>query len=589
MSTKAQVQTQAKTPAAPTAARIPTPRVGVPEREADRPDIATQMEGAARLGHSLGSISVSSAPPIIQRQELPEEDEEELQMKWLPTAIQRQELREEAIGRLAVQAKLTVSTVGDRYEQEADRVAEQVVSYIDAPVSKQPVRGQSAQRQKEEEVQTKPAYQIQRQVPENEGKCVREAPLAESITLIGQQQGVQTFVQRGILDKIRGLFGRREPLEPNLSQEEVMRFLDEIERQIKEESEEKEPSEEALSEEDERLLAELEQEEKEKPEKELSDEEAKGMLDKLESELKEEPEEDMSSEEMDSEINKLSESSDILEERYDSLLAQQVKLSGEYAKLVTKKGKEKRAEEVNNTVQKVNEERNRIGNEFQETLKRLTALQAKKIDAISECLEKPIGPVLDEEAERELKELETLDEHSSEHEIDEREEERTEELRQLLESMPEVPKTKPGETEEEEEEEPKKKLVMARENGTPSQDVSVNLEAQIDTTRGSGEHLSKEARLPMEQAFGADFSDVRVHTDAEADALNRQLSAKAFTTGQDIFFGQGEYNPGSGSGRELLAHELTHVLQQGSGRVSGGNGLTVRPPLRHLRTRGRHP
>jgi len=73
----------------------------------------------------------------------------------------------------------------------------------------------------------------------------------------------------------------------------------------------------------------------------------------------------------------------------------------------------------------------------------------------------------------------------------------------------------------------------------------------------------------MESAFGTDFSGVRVHTDAEADALNQAVNAVAFTTGQDVFFRQGAYNPSHSSGRELLAHELTHVVQQGGGPVQG--------------------
>jgi hypothetical protein len=98
MSTKAQVKTPAKTPAAPAVARIPQTTVAVPEHEAERPDIAAQLEGAARLGHSLGAVRVDGAVmPIIQRQELPEEDEEkeELQMKREPAALERQELPEE--------------------------------------------------------------------------------------------------------------------------------------------------------------------------------------------------------------------------------------------------------------------------------------------------------------------------------------------------------------------------------------------------------------------------------------------------------------------------------------------------------------
>jgi hypothetical protein len=96
--------------------------------------------------------------------------------------------------------------------------------------------------------------------------------------------------------------------------------------------------------------------------------------------------------------------------------------------------------------------------------------------------------------------------------------------------------------------------------------VSPDLESSIQRARGGGQPLSENLRAPMEQAFGADFSGVKVHTSSEWDQLNRSIGAKAFTTGQDLFFGQGQYNPGSSSGKELVAHELTHVVQQ-SGQV----------------------
>ena len=89
-----------------------------------------------------------------------------------------------------------------------------------------------------------------------------------------------------------------------------------------------------------------------------------------------------------------------------------------------------------------------------------------------------------------------------------------------------------------------------------------SLETRINNARGSGFSLSGEVREPMERAFGADFSGVRAHTDSEADLLNKQFSARAFTTGQDIFFRDGEYSPGSDSGKKLIANELTHVVQQ---------------------------
>lgn len=92
--------------------------------------------------------------------------------------------------------------------------------------------------------------------------------------------------------------------------------------------------------------------------------------------------------------------------------------------------------------------------------------------------------------------------------------------------------------------------------------VSDSLETRIDSARGGGHPLPDEVLGLMEKAFGADFSGVRTHTDSDADTLNREISAKAFTTGNDIFFREGEYSPGSDSGKHLLAHELTHVVQQ---------------------------
>lgn len=97
--------------------------------------------------------------------------------------------------------------------------------------------------------------------------------------------------------------------------------------------------------------------------------------------------------------------------------------------------------------------------------------------------------------------------------------------------------------------------------------VDSSIEDGIQQARGSGVPLADNIREPMEQAFGADFSGVKVHTDAQADQLNQSIQAKAFTTGQDVFFRQGEYNPGSRGGQELIAHELTHVVQQSGGAV----------------------
>jgi hypothetical protein len=96
--------------------------------------------------------------------------------------------------------------------------------------------------------------------------------------------------------------------------------------------------------------------------------------------------------------------------------------------------------------------------------------------------------------------------------------------------------------------------------------ASIDLESTINRTRGQGQSLELSLQERMGSAMGADFSGVTVHTDTQSDQLNRSIQAKAFTTGQDIFFRQSAYQPGSRDGQELIAHELTHVVQQsGSG------------------------
>ena len=73
----------------------------------------------------------------------------------------------------------------------------------------------------------------------------------------------------------------------------------------------------------------------------------------------------------------------------------------------------------------------------------------------------------------------------------------------------------------------------------------------------------------MEQSFGAGFGAVRVHTGGQAAQAANDISATAFTHGQDIFFGQGKFQPGTAEGDKLLAHELTHVVQQAAGPCRG--------------------
>ncbi len=117
--------------------------------------------------------------------------------------------------------------------------------------------------------------------------------------------------------------------------------------------------------------------------------------------------------------------------------------------------------------------------------------------------------------------------------------------------------------------EPVAKPTVMRRGGVGGGGVTPAIEQTIQGSRGSGQGLAESIKEPMEEAFGADFSRVKVHTDGNANQLNRSLHSRAFATGQDIFFKQGEYNPDNESGQELIAHELTHVVQQGGAGDKG--------------------
>ena len=98
--------------------------------------------------------------------------------------------------------------------------------------------------------------------------------------------------------------------------------------------------------------------------------------------------------------------------------------------------------------------------------------------------------------------------------------------------------------------------------------VGKDIEGQINSMRGGGSEAPEGIRRQVEGATGANLGGVRVHEGGEANALNHQLSAKAFTTGNDIFL----RSDASSGDSELMAHELAHVVQQSSGRTSGGGG-----------------
>lgn len=126
---------------------------------------------------------------------------------------------------------------------------------------------------------------------------------------------------------------------------------------------------------------------------------------------------------------------------------------------------------------------------------------------------------------------------------------------------------------------PGEETLQAEDAGGKTPEVTSAIENRIDSLKGGGAPLPQADRSFFEPRFGSDFSAVRVHSDAGANDVASSVHARAFTVGRDIVFGAGEYRPGTSSGNSLLAHELTHVVQQ-----TGSNGTISRQPTQIMRT-----
>ena len=130
----------------------------------------------------------------------------------------------------------------------------------------------------------------------------------------------------------------------------------------------------------------------------------------------------------------------------------------------------------------------------------------------------------------------------------------------------------------EEEEEVQPKYSNVQINNEEKNNGLAWLKARLNASGNDGERLPVDTKMFMETRFGSDFSDVSIHNDPASDEMNRRISARAFTTGNHIYFKNGQYNPGTGEGKKLLAHELTHVIQQGdhsSKKASGKTGKNI--------------
>ena len=115
----------------------------------------------------------------------------------------------------------------------------------------------------------------------------------------------------------------------------------------------------------------------------------------------------------------------------------------------------------------------------------------------------------------------------------------------------------------EEEEQKENPLMRKAENGGYGMQAPSSLVSSLNSSKGGGAPLPQGTRNFMESAFSADFSRVRVHTGGQASDMSGGINARAFTHGNDIYFKGGQYAPNNEAGKKLLAHELTHTIQQG--------------------------
>ncbi|WP_278010214.1 eCIS core domain-containing protein [Flavobacterium gyeonganense] len=118
------------------------------------------------------------------------------------------------------------------------------------------------------------------------------------------------------------------------------------------------------------------------------------------------------------------------------------------------------------------------------------------------------------------------------------------------------------------------------EDGTQTETTAnADFEKKLNSTKGGGTALSEDTKAEMESGFDTDFSNVRIHNDSSAVQMNQEIGAQAFASGNDIYFNEGKYNPESTSGKHLIAHELTHTVQQtGTIQRKMGDGHDLKSP-----------
>ncbi|MDX6188810.1 DUF4157 domain-containing protein [Flavobacterium sp. Fl-318] len=240
-------------------------------------------------------------------------------------------------------------------------------------------------------------------------------------------------------------------------------------------------------------------------------------------------------------VNKSSADSGLLQSKEE---VQQKSVSETISSVQSKEMKEepaqKKAEEKEEPVQKKAEEK-------EEPVQKKAEEKEEPVQKKAEEKEEPVQKKAEEKEEPVQKKAEEKEEP-----VQKKAEEKEEPVQKKTEE-----KEEPVQKKAEEKEEPVQKKAEEKEEKKPKSHVENNLK------KGGGNPLGREIRLEMENAFGVDFSAIRIHTDENAVTMCQEMGAQAFTNGVNIYFNKGKYNPNSGEGKKLLAHELTHTIQQG--------------------------
>lgn len=194
-------------------------------------------------------------------------------------------------------------------------------------------------------------------------------------------------------------------------------------------------------------------------------------------------------------------------------------------------------------------------------------VQLKKESYLQKVEDEEIQKVEEESSEESELQMVTDKEHGQELAV-----ENTLQTKEITPTLPNIQKVSQDEIQQKEEEDIQEKedeevQTLQKQSSGDDSTVSPSVENTLQSSKGGGSPLDNDTRSEMESGFGADFSGVRVHNDSTAVQMNQQLGAQAFTNGSDIYFNEGNYNPGNDSGKHLLAHELTHTVQQGAADV----------------------